>query len=138
MQTFIYSCRGRYECCRRKENYITQISNRFFKEICMIILFSRSIPVLINESLLYSFEEITVIDECSRSPITMAEDQDMEGDWEQVNEDLTDMDIPSRTFYSMTSDVTSTMYTGRQSESAIGLMSSAAASVLSIFKTNKR
>ena len=93
--------------------------------------------MVINEELLHSFEELTVTEEC-RLPITQEEDQDVEGDWEQINEDLPDMEITSPTFYSMTSDVHSTVFTGRQSESTIGLMSSAAASVFSIFKSNKR
>ncbi|XP_076095380.1 beclin 1-associated autophagy-related key regulator-like [Mytilus galloprovincialis] len=97
--------------------------------------FGRSIPVLINEELLHSFEEVTVTEECKS---LANHDNDQDGEWEQVNEDLADMEIPSRAFYSMTSDVPSMMYTGRQSESAIGIVSSAAASVFSIFKSNKR
>lgn len=99
--------------------------------------FGRNLPILINESMLNSFEEVMVQDD--HKPFLPCDVTDeVEGDWEQVNEDLSDMPMPSPTFNSMLSEIPSMAYTEKQSESTLSLVSSAAASFFSAFKTNKK
>lgn len=99
--------------------------------------FGRNVPIIMNDSMLNSFEEVLLLND--QKPYVPCDIQDdVEGEWEQVNEDLNDMPVPSPAFNSMLSEIPSMNYTEKQSESTLSLVSSAAASFFSAFKATKK